>query len=72
MNRFVVILSLVVAFTCAAQLRIPIGGALQVDSNILDLFKGKKVAYLTCAGDDPQGDAKQYEQFFAKRQIEAK
>jgi hypothetical protein len=69
--KYIVLLALV-AVACAQQLRIPVGGALQVDSNILDLFKGKKVAYFTCAGDDPQGDAKQYAEFWAKRQIEAK
>ncbi len=54
-----------------SQIRVPIGGALQVDSPILDLFKGKKVAYFTCAGDNPTADAETYKVFFQKRQIQA-
>ncbi len=39
------LLVLALVSVALAQLRVPIGGALQVDSNILDLFKGKKVQF---------------------------
>merc|ERR1712137_1459480 len=69
-NMKLLLVLALVSFTLA-QLRVPIGGALQVDSNILDLFKGKKVAYFTCAGDTPVQDAETYKAFFAKRGITA-
>jgi cyanophycinase len=70
-RTIVVLLLCLVVLTQCQQLRIPIGGALQVDSPILELFKGKKVAYFTCAGDNPTADAETYKVFFQKRSIQA-
>jgi hypothetical protein len=69
--RVFLLVVLLIAAIHAERLRIPIGGALKPESNVVDLFVGKKVAYITAAGDNPVADAETYKFFFQKRGINA-
>jgi cyanophycinase-like exopeptidase len=70
MQKIVVLVLALVGYAFAWNLLV--GGSLQNDSPILDHLKGKKVGFITAGGDNPSADARQVQQFFQNREIEAK
>lgn len=70
MKRICITLLLLTIFVYS-RINIPIGGSLDFNSHILDIFKNKTVAFITAAGVNPQSDARQMQSNFDRRKIKA-
>jgi cyanophycinase-like exopeptidase len=65
------VVALLVVLTFSERLSIPIGGSLLNGSPILNIFFGRKVAFITAADPSPEIVGPQTQQFFDRRGINA-